>query len=197
MENCYTPHYAYLLGLYLGDGHISKYARTHRLRVSLGNAHPDVIDRCVVAMQAVFPENKVGKVKKAGDAVDVSVYSTGLPEIFPQHGPGRKHDRKIALSDWQVGVVSRYREAFIAGLFDADGCEYIQKVKTGGKLYTYSYRSFTNKSLDILGLFNTWSGVPSRLSHRSDGVCVLSITKAGYVEAFDKMISIAYSQVVR
>src|SRR5689334_17942422 len=54
-----TVEYPYLLGMYLGDGHISRYPRAWRLRITLDMAWPGIILRCLNAMQAVFPENKV------------------------------------------------------------------------------------------------------------------------------------------
>jgi hypothetical protein len=50
--------YAYLLGLYLGDGHISLHRRgVYFMRVVLDNAWPGVIDECEAAMRAVRPDN--------------------------------------------------------------------------------------------------------------------------------------------
>ena len=39
-----APDYAELLGLYLGDGHISRFARTERLRLHLDARYPTVVD---------------------------------------------------------------------------------------------------------------------------------------------------------
>src|SRR3954471_24918878 len=35
--------YAYLLGLYLGDGHITRMQRTYRLRICLDSAYPGIV----------------------------------------------------------------------------------------------------------------------------------------------------------
>src|SRR5689334_5246705 len=46
--------YAYLLGLYLGDGHLNVDRRGRRtLRIFLDGAYPGIVDECVVAVQAV------------------------------------------------------------------------------------------------------------------------------------------------
>lgn len=43
--------YAYLLGLYLGDGYINREPRTYRLRVSLAAAYPGIIQTCIEAIR--------------------------------------------------------------------------------------------------------------------------------------------------
>ncbi|MGA8257651.1 MAG: hypothetical protein WB767_13845 [Nocardioides sp.] len=72
---------------------------------------------------------------------------------FPQHGPGRKHERPIALEDWQVAVVTAWPAAFLRGLFHSDGCRFvnstIQTVAGKPKRYAYPRWQFTNVSADI------------------------------------------------
>lgn len=52
--------YVYLLGLYLGDGCISRGARdVFRLRIALDKKYPRIIAECAAAMEAVVPWNKV------------------------------------------------------------------------------------------------------------------------------------------
>jgi len=41
--------------------------------------------------------------------------SNAWPCLFPQHGPGRKHERKIELAPWQEAIVDREPEQFIRG----------------------------------------------------------------------------------
>src|SRR5437867_11727031 len=40
------PEYAYLFGLYLGDGHIARLPRTLCLRITCALAYPRIIDEC-------------------------------------------------------------------------------------------------------------------------------------------------------
>ena len=44
------------------------------------------------------------------------------PCLFPQHGPGRKHERPIVLEDWQRTIVEEHPGPFLRGLFHSDGC---------------------------------------------------------------------------
>jgi hypothetical protein len=45
--------YAYLLGLYLGDGYVASMPRTFRLRITLDDAYPGIVAEAVAAMRAV------------------------------------------------------------------------------------------------------------------------------------------------
>ncbi len=80
------------------------------------------------------------------------------PEAFPQHGPGRKHNRKIDLAPWQREIVDRFPREFLRGLLHSDGCRTINRFKTelpSGRVAEYAYPRwfFSNRSADIRGLF--------------------------------------------
>lgn len=47
--------YSYLLGLYLGDGCISRDRRVWRLRIVLDKKYPAIIDRCPEAINTLMP----------------------------------------------------------------------------------------------------------------------------------------------
>src|SRR3954452_10404055 len=55
--------YAFLLGLYLGDGCISTAGRTFRMRISLDARHPGVIADAQAVLERVFVENRIGRVR--------------------------------------------------------------------------------------------------------------------------------------
>ncbi|WP_320784647.1 transcriptional regulator [Streptomyces sp. CRN 30] len=149
--------YAYLLGFYLGDGHISAHRRgVHFLRIVCDNAWPGLIDACEAAIRDVMPHNSVCRVKKQG-CVAVTGSSKHWPCLFPQHGPGKKHDRPIVLEPWQQEIVDAHPWEFIRGLIHSDGCRITNWTTRliGGerKRYEYPRYFFTNKSDDIRKLF--------------------------------------------
>lgn len=53
------PAYAYLLGLYLGDGHISRYSahRAPSLMITLDDTWPGIQDEAEKALRRTFPDN--------------------------------------------------------------------------------------------------------------------------------------------
>ncbi|MFF1412200.1 transcriptional regulator [Streptomyces sp. NPDC058289] len=145
-----TVSYSYLLGLYLGDGHISQPAshRVPSLRITCDDKWPGLMNAAEDAIRRVFPANQVCRAKKVG-CHDVKVYSKHLIHLFPQHGPGRKHERRIVLEGWQQTIVDAHPWEFIRGLIHSDGCRVTNWTVRNGKRYEYPRYFFTNKSDDI------------------------------------------------
>ena len=80
--------------------------------------------------------------------------------MFPQHGPGRKHLRKIELADWQLEIVAKYPEKLLRGLFHSDGCRFVNwatRPIVGGEIRRYKYvrYMFSNESEDIIGILTS------------------------------------------
>ena len=117
--------YSCLLGLYLGDGCISRMGRVWRLRISLDKKYPGIIDCCRHAIDTVMPGQRASVEPPQKGCVVVSLYSKHWPCLFPQHGPGRKHTRQIRLEPWQQELVDRAKEDFIRGLIHSDGCRVV------------------------------------------------------------------------
>ncbi|MFE9371498.1 helix-turn-helix domain-containing protein [Streptomyces sp. NPDC006711] len=194
------PAYAYLLGLYLGDGHISHYAghRVLSFIVTLDDAWPGIQTEAEYAMRAVFPHNATCRVRAKG-AHNIKVYFKHLPCLFPQHRPGKKHQRKIVLAEWQQQVVDESPWPFIRGLIHSDGCRIInwtEKTIDGErKRYEYARYFFSNASADILGLFTASLdsvGVEWRPSNQSRAVQNISVAKRNSVALMDQHIGPKY-----
>jgi hypothetical protein len=151
--------YAYLLGLYLGDGCISvggdPAKGVWRLRIMCADAWPGLIHECVRVMRAVRPTSKVMTQQKQG-CTEVTSYSRHWPCLFPQHGPGKKHLRRIDLEPWQQVIVGEFAGDFARGLFHSDGYRGLNRVRRvlddGEHWYEYPRYIFTNESADILRL---------------------------------------------
>lgn len=148
--------YSYLLGLYLGDGHIIHKYKQHTLTIYCSNAWPGLMDAAEEAMRLVMPGAKTGRVRHTGCTRVVS-YSGHWVCMFPQHGPGEKHDRPIVLEEWQEFVLETHPEEFIRGLIHSDGCRVTnwttRTVAGRKKRYEYPRYLFVNESEDIRHLF--------------------------------------------
>jgi len=142
--------YVYLLGLYLGDGHLVTSARVPVLRIYCDLTWPGLIEACRDTMARVLP-SKVHCVGRQG-CVAVQSYSKHWPCVFPQHGPGKKHERTIDLSEWQRAMVNADPGRFLRGLFHSDGCRVTNNVVRNGKRYSYGRYLFSNESVDIMRL---------------------------------------------
>lgn len=183
--------YAYLLGLYLGDGCLSLAPKgVYRLRVSCCDAYPHLMARCVTAMTEVIPQSRAGKAASEG-CTEVYSYSRHWICLFPQHGPGRKHERPIFFADWQQAIVCERPWAFIRGLLHADGCRVTNRVRVGGRDYSYPRYFFCNESNDILLLFG-WAcdlvGVEWRFNRRNS----ISVARRPSVEMLDVYVGSKY-----
>ncbi|MFE9331689.1 helix-turn-helix domain-containing protein [Streptomyces sp. NPDC006925] len=150
--------YSYLLGLYLGDGHIiqSSGHRVPSLMIACADAWPGLIAECEDAMRRVFPHNAVSGTRRTG-CRNVKVYSQHLWCLFPQHGPGKKHERRIELVSWQRDIVDTHPWGLIRGLVHSDGCRITNwTTRTVGgerKRYEYPRYLFANRSEDILRIY--------------------------------------------
>jgi len=142
--------YAYLLGLYLGDGCISEDPRTYRLRIFLDARYPGIIEDAKRAVSAMRPtkRTRISVVDRVGWLELVS-YWQHWPCLFPQHGPGKKHLRPICLVQWQDDVVAGHPHMLLRGLIHSDGYRGINRVKGTG----YPRYMFTNSSADIRRIF--------------------------------------------
>lgn len=141
--------YAYLLGLYLGDGCISRMGRVWRLRIALDTKYPGIIESCRRAIDTVMPGQHAHVAAQKGNYAVVGLYSKHWPCLFPQHGPGRKHLRPIVLEPWQQAHVDAATEDFVRGLIHSDGCRVVANDRGVASVRYH----FTNHSTDIRNLF--------------------------------------------
>jgi len=181
------PEYAYLLGLYLGDGSISSHPRgVYNLRVTLDLRYPGIIAECQAAMARVVP-GRVGRAPAPG-CVHVYSYSKHWPCLFPQHGPGPKHLRPIVLEPWQRELaLGRHPELLLRGLIHSDGWRGTNVAVTPQGRYFYPRYLFSNRSDDIRRIFAEACaevGVVCRQSNRWN----LSVARREDVARLDQWI---------
>lgn len=126
------------------------------MEISCALKYPGLINETVSAINAVLPANLVSQRLRPGCA-QVGVYSMHLPCLFPQHGPGAKHTRKIVLEPWQKGIVDVYPARLVRGLIHSDGCRIMNRVRHmingAERWYEYPRYFFTNESTDIRTIF--------------------------------------------
>lgn len=189
------PAYAYLLGLYLGDGLLTRQGKgVYLLSIACCDAWPGLITaakgatRRVMPMSAVFSRQRIGM-------TEVKSTSKHWPCLFPQHGPGMKHTRKIELTEWQQVIVDRYPGDFARGLFHSDGYRGMNRVRRvladGEHWYEYPRYLFSNKSRDILGLCGA---ALDRLEveWRFARPDVISVARKGAVARLDEFVGPKY-----
>jgi hypothetical protein len=152
--------YAYVLGLYLGDGCLGSPQRGNpHISITLGSEYPGIVEECVATLERLVKGLRVHQWWDPRAArVNVRATYAYWTDVLPQHGPGRKHDRPIVLREWQRILLDRAPEKFLRGLIHSDGCRTTNTFNTklpSGRVATYSYPRyfFSNESADIRAIF--------------------------------------------
>ena len=152
-----------------------------RLRISLDVKYPGIISRAEEAIVEVAARG-VGRVERIGC---LEIYSNWKHWIclFPQHGPGPKHMRRIGLERWQEQLVRQHPAQFLAGLVHSDGCRCVNKVK--GREYPRYF--FSNLSADIRAMFAATCALVG-VDSRPDGVRNVSVARRESVAILDELV---------
>lgn len=180
--------YAYLLGLYLGDGCILRHPRVHRLNIVLDAVYPVIVAEAVAAVSLVMPASKASARRHPRHRyIEVNSYSKHWPCVFPQHGPGRKHERRIVLEPWQREICDRYPHRLLRGLIHSDGYRGMNTIRHPNRTYAYPRYQFCNHSDDVRAIFCEYCdrvGVQWRRMNRWN----ISVARRDSVALMDRFI---------
>ncbi|MFF0340867.1 transcriptional regulator [Kribbella sp. NPDC004875] len=180
--------YALLLGWYLGDGSIARARRgVFTLQIINDERYADLNQEIAATIRRVKPTASPC-LRGGRGAIRVEARWKHWPCLFPQHGPGRKHLRKIELVDWQREIVAKYPEQLLRGLFHSDGCRFLNWASTAdGKRYYYPRYMFSNESEDIRGILTDaldLLGIAWRQSRRN----VIAVSRKEGVARLDTFV---------
>jgi hypothetical protein len=150
------PSYAELLGWYLGDGHISLGRRgVYALHIFNDLRYTELNAHVADLMRGVKPRCRPHTRVVPGRLI-TTVSWKHWPCLFPQHGPGRKHERELGMTAWQWAIVTDHPADFLRGLFHSDGCRIdnwaTRMVAGEKKRYEYGRWQLSNCSEEIPGL---------------------------------------------
>jgi hypothetical protein len=153
-------------------------------------AYPAIVDDVSASIRAVRPGGNVYRVLAPG-CVNVQSNWRHWPCLFPQHGPGRKHDRPIVLEEWQRRIVEAHPGPFLRGLFHSDGCRaknWTRRLVAGEwKRYDYPRWQFTNVSSDIRELC-CWALDLAAIPWRQSNHKTISVSTRAGVARLDELI---------
>jgi hypothetical protein len=184
--------YSALLGFYLGDGCLSRYRGSWALRVSCDRTLPGIYLDVTSRIRDVHPTGQVWHVSAPGVVVVQSNWKH-WPCLFPQHGPGRKHERPIVLEPWQREIARAFPADLLRGLFHSDGCRVsnwaTRVVRGERRRYDYPRWQFVNASEDILGVC-TWALDLVDVAWRRSGPRTVSVSRREAVAALDGLIGL-------
>ncbi len=142
--------YAELLGLYLGDGHISQLARTQSSAHLARCALPAIVDDTEALLSRCFPNNRVGRVvfrRRRRGRASTSTAATS-PACSRSTGRARSTSARSCSRTGSEAIVDAAPWSFLRGCIRSDGCVFVNR--TGR--YEYLSYGFANYSADILDL---------------------------------------------
>jgi hypothetical protein len=183
--------YAELLGWYLGDGHISAGRRgVWNLHIYDDESYAELNAHILELMRCVKPGGRP-HIRRTRGCVVSTVSWKHWPCLFPQHGPGRKHERPIVLEEWQREIVRQHPADFLRGLFHSDGSRTNNWASrtVGGvkKRYDYPRWEFVNRSDDILDLC-TWALDLCGIAWRRPRINAIAVSLRDDVQHLDDLI---------
>ena len=115
---------AYIIGLALGDGNLSKIRETTRLRISCDTKYPLLLAKIYNSLQLLLPDNKVNIVKKQPGCSDVYIYSNLLESLLGWKAKGGpKFIQKVSVPSW-IKENNNYKINCLRGLIETDGSIY-------------------------------------------------------------------------
>ena len=119
---------AYIIGVALGDGNLTNpNGRATRLRITCDPKYPQLIVKFRSALQTLFPENRVGIIRRPDGCVDVSCFSNHLEGLLGwRAGNGPKIRQGARVPDW-ILVDRAFSIECLRGLIETDGTVYIDR----------------------------------------------------------------------
>ena len=123
---------AELFGILFGDGHLSKYQVLVTTNSTTDMNHAIHVKNLIRDLFSLEPSLNN---KKAENAVNVVVSSVNLVQWLNRKGMpiGNKLKGGLSVPNWIRG--RKLEQAFIRGLFDTDGCVYVDHHLIKGKMY--------------------------------------------------------------
>lgn len=142
---------AEFIGILLGDGGITRTQVTITLNRHDDKEYINYVKNLLVKLFEVIPSIYEWQ----GESVTGIVVSrTELVNFLVKNGLkiGGKVRQQVGIPHW-IKESDSYSRACLRGLFDTDGCFYIDRHKYKDKIYLNAGMNFTNRSLPILKFF--------------------------------------------
>ncbi|MBI2055441.1 MAG: hypothetical protein HYT42_00965 [Candidatus Sungbacteria bacterium] len=158
------------MGVLIGDGHLSEYQASVTTNSETDKQHAEFIKRL---LESLFAVSAVLKVKAGERSVTVVASSKVLVNFLRQAGMplGNKIRGALSIPRW-VFENGAFQRAFIRGLFDTDGCIYLDTHRIKEKIYkhlSWTITSYADTLIeDILKLLKSQGFSPTyRTSQKS------------------------------
>jgi len=143
-----TSEVAYLFGLISGDGYVfinkkdkknNKVSRRGKISIACSNDYPEIIQKAVEGFRlfGIEPKIKNGD----GDLKNVTAHSYQLALYFSQW---KKPKQEMIVPEFILNGSEEIRGAYLAGLFDSDGCAKNRPVRLVNSIYPNFIKTVQN-----------------------------------------------------
>lgn len=142
---------AELIGIFMGDGHVGLYQASVVTNSDTDFQHALFVKALIEDLFKVQVRLSNQRGKKA---CVMTISSKSVCRFFVSQGipQGNKITKGIHIPNW-IREKQLYRKAFIRGLFDTDGCVYMDTHHYHQNVYENLGMAFANQSLPILSFF--------------------------------------------
>ena len=124
----------------------------YKLRIFLDAKYPGIAAEALAAARSVAPQRRARLLRRPSNCFEVFSYSRSWACLFPQHGTGPKHARRIWLAPWQQELAERSPESLLRGLVHSDGSRSLNN-RGAGETWSAPRYAFANRSTDITSIF--------------------------------------------
>lgn len=154
---------AEFFGILFGDGHLSNYQVSVTTSSQTDKEHAEYTQKLIEDLFSIKPYLKVRKNK---NVINVVASSKNLVKFLNKNGMpiGNKIENNLTAPDWIKNKVI-FQKAFIRGLFDTDGCVYLDIHRIKNKTYKHLGLTITsyadNLVLDIIDFLKNFGFTPT------------------------------------
>ena len=140
---------AELLGILIGDGHLSEYQISVTTNAQTDQEHAQFSSKLLEDLLGV---KTTLTYKKGERTINIVASSKNAVNILQERGMpiGNKIKHGVAVPRW-IFRKEEYKRAFVRGLFDTDGCVYLDKHRVGRKTYKHYGWKITSYSVRLIG----------------------------------------------
>lgn len=144
---------AEFIGVVMGDGHVGRYQVSICTNSITDVEHATYIYR--LAKRLFLDAPTTLSTKKESNALSITISSREVSRFLQQQGipEGNKIERGITIPAW-VSNRRSYAHALVRGLFDSDGCVFVDTHRIRGKTYKNLGIAFANQEPTLLRFFH-------------------------------------------
>lgn len=147
----HSAHLAELIGILMGDGHVGLYQTSVVTNSDTDYQHALFVKALIEKLFKIQVQLSNRRNEKA---CEIIISSKSVSHFFVGQGipQGNKIILGVSIPNW-IQKKPLYRKAFIRGLFDTDGCVYLDIHRYRREVYKNLGMAFANQSIPLLSFF--------------------------------------------